>query len=297
MQTNGVITRSEGAMFWVDIGGEEIACVLRGRLKQDNRRVTSLVVVGDLVDVEVLSDGTGAIRQRLERQTELVRPGFRRRDHVTAANLDQVVIVQSARQPDYNRHIIERYLVTARRGGMNAVVVVNKCDLEDEGTLLEAVRPLVEQGVYVLLASAARGGGLDELRALLTGRVSGFVGKSGVGKSSLLNALYPDFAARVSEVSDWSGKGQHTTTSSRLYPLPDGGYIADTPGMRQVGLFEDSDSDIDSVFSEIGALAGQCKFRDCTHTHEPKCAVKAAVESGDIDPDRYQHYLRLKRRH
>lgn len=297
LQTNGVITRSEGAMFWVDVGGEEITCVLRGRLKQESRRVTSLIVVGDLVDVELLPDGTGAIRERLERQTELVRPGFRKREHITAANLDQVVIVQSARQPEFNRHTVERYLVTARRGGMNAVVVVNKCDLEDEGLLLEEIQPLVEQGVYVLLASAARGGGLDELRALLGGRVSGFVGKSGVGKSSLLNALYPDFGARVSDVSDWSGKGQHTTTASRLYPIPEVGYIADTPGMRQVGLFEDSGDDIDGVFGEISALAAKCKFRDCSHVHEPKCAVKAAVENGEIDEDRYRHYLRLKRRH
>ncbi len=296
MPTSGVVTRSEGAVFWVDVGGREITCVLRGRLKRDSRRVTSLVVVGDLVDVELLPDGTGAIKQRLNRQTELVRPGFRQREHLTAANLDLVVIVQSAREPPFDRHIIERYLVTARRGGMTAVVVVNKCDLEDEGVLLDEVRPLVARGVYVILASAARGGGLDELRALLAGRVSGLVGKSGVGKSSLLNALYPDFAARVSDVSDWSGKGRHTTTASRLYPIPEGGYIADTPGMRQVGIFDDSEADVESVFGEITALASRCRFRDCTHTHEPKCAVKEAVERGDIDPDRYQHYLRLRRR-
>jgi len=293
----GVVTRSEGAQFWVDLGGEEVSCILRNPLKKEFRRGSNLLVAGDEVGVEILPDGTGAIRTRESRRSEFVRPGFRGAASVAAANLDRIFIVQAAREPAFNRHMIERYLVTARRGKMSAVVVVNKCDLEDEGTLLEAVRPLVRQGVYVVLTSAARGGGLAELRGLMTGRVSAFVGPSGVGKSSLLNALFPAVEARTFAVNDWTGKGRHTTTSSRLYTVPGGGYIADTPGVRQLGLFSGDDEEVDDVFGEIRELAAGCKFRDCTHTHEPECAVKAAVESGDIDRDRYEHYLRLRRRH
>lgn len=294
--TDGLVTRSEGSVFWVETGGREIPCALRGRMKKRQLRVSSLVVVGDQVIVETLADGTGVIEERLPRQTELVRPGFRGLPHVIAANLDQLVIVQSARQPSFKRRLTERFMATARRGAMSALVVVNKCDLEDKRVVESWVEPLAAGGAEVVLTSAVTGLGVDELRSRLVGRVSGMAGQSGVGKSSLITAMFPEYSIRTAATSEGTGKGRHTTTSSRLYPLPGGGYLADTPGIRELGLFEDSDEDVAGVFPEIEAMAAGCGFRDCTHTHEPSCAVKDAVENGEIDEDRYRNYVRMRRR-
>lgn len=140
------------------------------------------------------------------------------------------------------------------------------------------------------------GRGIEELRTRLRERISVLAGQSGVGKSSLVNALYPEHQVLTLKISEWNNKGRHTTTASRLYPLPGGGYLADTPGIRELRLFDDDDEAVTGVFPEIASAAEGCKFRDCTHSHEPKCAIKAAVGRGEIDPDRYHHYLRLVRR-
>lgn len=297
----GVVIRAEGSGYWVDVGGDELQCVLRGRMKKRQLRVSSLVVVGDEVVVERRPEGGGVIGDRLERRTELVRPGpsgGRRRQgppHVIAANLDQLVIVQSAHQPDFKRRLAERFLATAAHAGLQPLVVVNKSDLEDERVLRSWIEPLVTNGVEVLLTSAYDGRGADELRRRLVGRVSCLAGQSGVGKSSLVNVMFPEYRIRTNTVSEKSSKGRHTTASSRLYPLPGGGYLADTPGIRSLGLFDEVEDEVAGVFPEIVAAAAGCKFRDCNHTHEPKCAVKEAVGRGEIDEDRYRNYVRLQR--
>ena len=293
---SSLVTRAEGALLWVALDGREVPCVLRGRLKKRQLRVTSLVVVGDEVEVSLLPDGQGVIEDVKPRRTELVRPGFRGYAHVTAANLDLLVVVQSARQPAFQRSLVERFLVTAARGGMKAMVVVNKCDLEEESLVRSWVEPLTGNGVEVLLTSATTGQGVEELRGRLQGLISCLAGKSGVGKSSLLNAMFPGLNLRTRPIAEWKDKGQHVTSSSRLFPLPGGGYLADTPGVKSLGLFEDAEEDIGGVFPEIIEAAGGCKFRDCSHTHEPSCAVKAAVEEGSIDEARYKSYVRLRRR-
>jgi ribosome biogenesis GTPase len=289
------VTRQEGPRFWVEIDETEIPCVLRGRLRKEKQRVSSPVVVGDQVRVLRLPDGTGVIEGGEPRRSELARPGFKGLVHVIAANLDQLVIVQAARQPAFKRHLAERFVATARRGRMEALLVVNKCDLEEEAVVRSWIAPMAASGVPILLASTVDGRGIDALRSQLTGKVSAFAGQSGVGKSSLLNAMFPEFAARTSAVSDWTRKGRHTTTTSRLYPLPGGGYLADTPGIRALGLFDDDEEAVTGVFPEILTAAARCKFPDCTHSHEPKCAVKAAVSRGEIAADRYEHFLRLAR--
>jgi ribosome biogenesis GTPase len=292
----GLVTRAEGALLWVVLDGREVPCVLRGRLKKKQLRVTSLVVVGDEVEVSLLPDGQGVIEDVKPRRTELVRPGFHGYAHVTAANLDLLAVVQSARQPAFQRTLVERFLVTAARGGMKAIVVVNKCDLEEESLIRSWVEPLAGNGVEVLLTSATTGRGVEELRGRLRGLLSCLAGKSGVGKSSLLNAMFPGLDLRTRPIAEGKDKGRHVTTSSRLYPLPGGGYLADTPGVKSLGLFEDTGDDVRGVFPEIVAAAGGCKFRDCGHTHEPDCAVKAAVKDGAIDEARYKSYVRLQRR-
>lgn len=295
----GIVTGVNGPSFTVEIDNREYACALRGRLKRAWRRTTGVVVVGDVVDVELLEDGTGVIEDVEPRRTELARPGFRGETHVMAANVDRLVAVQAALQPAFQRHLVERFLALGRHAGIDVLVVVNKCDLADEALVRSWIAPLVASGVDVLLTSAVTGQGIDELRRRLSGRVSVLAGKSGVGKSSLVNALLPGLAAaRTQAVSEASARnpGHHTTTASRLYKLPGGGYLVDTPGVRELGLFEGSEGAVEDVFPEISSYAGRCKFRDCSHTHEPHCAVKDAVARGEIDEDRYRHYVKLQSR-
>jgi len=289
----GIVTSAESGRFQVQVGSESIACVLRGRLKQKWLQVTSLVVVGDLVIIAVAPDGTGAIEAIAERRTKLSRPGFHDYEHIMAANLDQLLIVVSVHSPPFKRNLVDRFLLAARQGALDPVLVVNKCDLEDERVVRSWLAPFGPAGVTIVLTSILTGQGLPELAALLRGRISALAGQSGVGKSSLLNAMYPDLHLRTQGMSIYN-KGRHTTTSSRLYALPDGGYLADTPGVKELALFETNVDELGDVYPEINSLAGQCKFRDCTHTHEPRCAVRAAVMAGALDETRYQSFVRLQ---
>lgn len=292
---DGLVVGVDGPVLWVDAEEREYRCVLRGRLRKERQEAASLLVIGDTVTIRVLPDGSGVVEGRGPRRTELSRPvSFRGVTHVIVANLDLLVVVQAARQPNFRRTLTERFLALARHAGMDALVVVNKCDLEKAALVQLWVKPLVYSGVKVLLTSAATGEGLEELRGALAGKASVLAGQSGVGKSTLVNALYPQFAARVGAVSARHQKGRHTTTSGRLYRLPDGGYLADTPGLRELALFDDMEDQTAAVFPEIQAVAPGCKFRDCSHTHEPDCAVKAAVERGEIDGGRYESYVKMQ---
>lgn len=293
MQT-GIVIRNDGPRFWVRLDGNEVPCSLRGKLKKEHQRVTSLVVVGDQVAVDLQPDATGVISQILPRRSELSRPGFHGYIHVIAANVDQVVIVQAVRQPSFRLGLVDRFLAIARRGKMGAIVVVNKCDLEDDRLIHAWTAPLEPSGIPLVLTSAESGRGIAELRSLLEGKVSVLAGQSGVGKSSLLNALYPEASARTTDVSQFTSKGRHTTTASRLYALPGGGYLVDTPGIRTLEMHDDDEPENPAdLFPEIAGEAPGCKFRDCTHSHEPGCAVKQAVARGSIHPERYRSYLRL----
>lgn len=297
MFISGLITRVDGPRLWVEVDGQEIPCVLRGRLKKEQLRQTSLVVVGDEVSVAPQPDGSGVIEAITPRRTVLERAGFHGYTHVIAANLDQLVVVQAAAQPRFKLHLVERFQSIAMRGGVPVVVVVNKADLESEATIRSWTAPLEAVGVKVILTSTSTGQGLAELKELLLGRISVLAGQSGVGKSSLVNALFGDAVTKTGLVNAMINKGKHTTTSSRLYPLPGGGYIADTPGIKSLELFEDEEESAATIelFPEIAAKAGGCKFRDCSHVHEPRCAVKAAVEAGEIPAVRYDNWLRLQR--
>jgi ribosome biogenesis GTPase len=291
----GVITRNDGPRFWVDVNGQDVACVLRGKLKQEHQLVTSLGVVGDEVEVTLVSPGQGVIETIKPRRTELSRPGFHGYVHVMAANVDQMLIVVAAANPRLKRNTVERFIVAASRGGITPVVVVNKCDLRPLAEIqadLALLRAAMAD-LQILHVSAATGLGIDALRQQLTGRVSVLAGQSGVGKSSLVRALFPELNLRVGHVNADTGKGRHTTTNSQLYRLPGGGYLADTPGIRAMGLFDPAE-ELAGIFPDIEELAQGCKFRNCTHTHEPRCAVKAAVSTGALAPERLAHYQRLR---
>lgn len=290
----GIVTSAESNRFQVQVGSESIPCALRGRLKQKWLRVSSLVVVGDRVTISLGFDGAGVIESIADRDTKLSRPGFHGYEHVMAANLDQLLIVVSVHNPPFKRNLVDRFLLAARQGGLDPVIIVNKCDLEDERVVRSWLTPLETVGATIICTSAITGHGLPELEALLRGKVSALAGQSGVGKSSLLNAMYPDLQLRTQGTSIYN-KGRHTTTSSRLYPIPGGGYLADTPGVKELALFETNADELADVYPEIEELAQQCKFRDCTHTHEPRCAVRAAVTAGTVDETRYHSFVRLQR--
>jgi ribosome biogenesis GTPase len=303
----GLVIRREGVYLQVLIGAREVPCRVRGRVRRDAGKVSSAAVIGDRVRVSRHSGGDshsgedamseGVIEEVLPRSSVLSRPGFRGMQNIIAANVDLLVVVQAAGEPPFSVGMAERFQVLAREGGMEALMVLNKCELQPRDVLREWLAPLAPSGLRTLLTSAATGEGIDALRSELSGRVSVLAGKSGVGKSSLINALYPGFNARTGAVSAALNKGQHTTTAGCLYPLPGGGYLADTPGIRTLGLFADTaDESILATFPEIEAAAFDCRFRDCSHTHEPGCAVIGAVDSGQIRGERLEQYHRITTR-
>ena len=299
-----MVIRTEGPVTWVDVDGETVRCTLRGRLKRGGPdaqdRTTRAVVIGDVVAVTRQAADAGVIASVAPRRSELSRPGFHGLVHVMAANLDQLVIVVAARQPAFSPHLVERFLVAARHGRMKAVLVVNKCDLAEASEIQAAIPTSWWSEMPVVLTSAATGQGLEPLRALLQPRVSVFAGVSGVGKTSLVNLLFPRLPAGTGRMARPTAarpdpKGRHTTSSSCLYPLPGGGYLGDLPGIRQLELFEHREDAVAEVFPEIEAAARRCRFRDCTHGPEPGCGVRAAMDHGEIAPERFQSYLRLRR--
>ncbi len=282
------------------------ACSIAGRLRQGPREGVRVAVIGDRVRIEPIPAGRcdqASIVEVLPRRNRISRPapggGSRRvKEQLVVANLDRLWIIVSLVQPPLNLHFVDRVLAAAVHQGVEAALVVNKIDLlADEGPgrgeLDEVVELYRGLGYPVQLASAKDGHGLEELTARLSKGVSVFVGPSGAGKTSLLAALQPGLRLKTAEVSRRRGHGRHTTTGSRLYRLERGGHLADTPGMREFGLWGMVKSDLASCFIEFVDPASRCRFRDCLHNAEPDCAVRAAVEEGAIDPGRYRRYLDL----
>lgn len=216
------------------------------------------------------------------------------REQVLVANPDQVVFVFSVRTPEFSPRKLDRFLVVAEMNALPAIICANKVDLMDAAEAREMFRIYEEIGYPVIHTSIITGEGIDELREWLRGRLSVLAGSSGVGKSSLLNAIQEGLGLRVKEVSDATGKGLHTTRHVELIPLDVGGYVADTPGIRSLALFDLEPGELDAYFREIAPLVAQCAFSDCTHVHEPNCAVRAAVEAGAVSQERYDSYLRLR---
>jgi ribosome biogenesis GTPase len=214
--------------------------------------------------------------------------------HVIVANIDQLLIVASWRNPHLWPELIDRYLITAERNGITPIICVNKVDLAEASDDIEAaIQPYRELGVEVILTSAERGDGLTDLREQLQGKISVLAGLSGVGKSSLLTAIQPDFDLRISAVNDDSHQGRHTTTQTNMLPFGDDGYVIDTPGIREFGLAGLHQSDLVQFYPELVRQANGCRFSDCAHQQEPDCAVRASVEAGTIPAARYQSYVKI----
>lgn len=291
----GKVIRVDSGASQVDTPAGVLRCVVRGRFAAEKAGDKRMIAVGDDVRVHPLAAGSGAIEEILPRRTKLSRRavGQNKREQVVAANIDQVVIVTSLAEPPLNLNLVDRYLVAADSGGLTAVICINKIDLGSRETAEPRLRPYVAMGHEVVWSSARTGAGIDELKAHLAGRSSVLAGASGTGKSALLNAVEPGLELRSGDVSAATGKGRHTTTFSSLLRLTNGGYVIDTPGIREYTLWEVDSEVLDRHFPDVSALRTQCRFTNCTHSHEPDCAVKAGAATGAIDPRRYESYLRI----
>ncbi len=293
----GIVIRLHGQHACVAAGDQQFLCTLRGRLKKGKRRDRSPVAVGDRVRITpIVGDGEpeAALEEVLPRKGELFRshPHDRRMRQLMAVNVDMLVIVAGADRLSEQLTTVDRLLATALLQSLTPVIVVNKCDLVDRALLDPLLRPYIGMGLALYRVSASAGQ-LDGINALFAGRTAVFAGQSGVGKSSILNALQPGLKLRVGEV-DRDGEGRHTTTNASLLPLA-GGFVVDTPGVRDFGLFDIKPEELSLAYPDFASARQHCRFSTCTHRHEPHCAVKAAVISGEIDAGRYERYLSILR--
>ncbi len=287
--------------------GRQFRCVVRRVLRTLATDERSVVTTGDrvwflpagpAVKAEVAEGGTDAatvegVIERVEPRHGILTRASRRREHVLVANVDQLVVVMSLFEPGLKPHLIDRYLASAEQGGIQPILCLNKADLVDPVDFQPLIGMYSQLGVATFLTSAAAGTGIDRLRDRLRDRETVFTGQSGVGKSSLLNVIQPELGLRVREVSDVNQKGKHTTTTADLIRLDFGGWVVDTPGVRQFGLWDVIPEEVEGFFAEFRPFVALCAFPDCTHTHEDRCAVKRAVMRRWISESRYTSYLGL----
>lgn len=290
----GLIIKAQSGFFTVETGQGLIVCQLRGKLKK-GRALGDIAALGDRVQVTLLSDGSGAIEEVEERQRAIVRLDPRPQGEyrqILLANPDQAVFVFACAHPNPRLKMLDRYLVIAEKQKVPVWIVANKIDLAEDPRKIFGLYESI--GYRVLYTSAELKAGLDDLKNILTGKVSALAGPSGVGKSSLLNAIQPGLGLAVNEISAAMNKGKHTTVTRQLFPVEGGGYVADTPGWKSLALWDTEPEELDAYFPELRDLVRYCQFSDCTHTHEPGCAVRAALKEGKIHPERYESYLRLR---
>src|SRR5262245_4845397 len=273
--------------------GRELRCAIRGLLKDLSTDLRHVVVAGDIVYVRPEATGDSLI-ERIEPRKHILSRSSKSRQQILVANVDQLVIVASAAEPHLKPNLIDRFLVEAERMQIEPIICINKIDLVEPADLMPIVGVYSQMGYRVLLVSATTGQGIAPLRRLVSGKESVVAGQSGVGKSSLLNAIEPELALRVGEVSRENEKGKHTTTVARLIPLKIGGFVVDTPGIRQFQLWDIVPEEVAGFYRDIRPYVSLCRFPDCTHTHEADCAVKDAVADNRLDARRYESYCHLR---
>ncbi len=293
---NGIVLWAAGGIYRTLLdSGKEVEAALRGRLKQE-KRTGDTVVAGDRVYVESHPDNSFSIEAVAERRSEIARraPGQgARRAKVLVANVDQVAIIIAAAKPEPKLRMLDRMLVLAEANDVPILIIVNKVDLIDVDAARSVFADYERAGYELFFTSVPENTGLDRVRDRVRGRETVFTGPSGVGKSTILNYLHPDAHQLTREVSEAVMKGQHTTVGAFLIHLPGGGFIVDTPGMREVGMWEINPEGLDVCFPDFRPFLGDCRFSTCTHVHEPGCAVRTAVDAGSLSKARYESYRDL----
>ena len=296
----GRVIKSTGS--WYDVrndAGEVVLCRLRGKIRLDGLRTTNPVAVGDLVNYEKERDkDTCVIDRILPRTNVIVRKSVNlsKESHIIASNVDQAILVATIAQPRTSTGFIDRFTVTAEAYHIPVIIVFNKCDIYDDeqNAMAEKLMKVYNAiGYESFVISAKTGQNCDRLKAIMKGKMSMFSGHSGVGKSALVNRLDPNLNIRVGEISEVHEKGKHTTTFAQMYELGFGGYIIDTPGIKEFALYDMEKETLAQRFPEMRALMHECRFNNCTHLHEPHCAIKNAVEQGLIADWRYENYCNM----
>ena len=296
----GRVIKSTGS--WYDVrndAGEVVLCRLRGKIRLDGLRTTNPVAVGDLVNYEKERDkDTCVIDRILPRTNVIVRKSVNlsKESHIIASNVDQAILVATIAQPRTSTGFIDRFTVTAEAYHIPVVIVFNKCDIYDDeqNAMVEQLMKVYNGiGYESFVISAKTGYNCDRLKAIMKDKMSMFSGHSGVGKSALVNRLDPNLNIRVGEISEVHEKGKHTTTFAQMYELGFGGYIIDTPGIKEFALYDMEKETLAQRFPEMRALMHECRFNNCTHLHEPHCAIKNAVEQGIIADWRYENYCNM----
>lgn len=295
----GVVVKSTGSWYQVNLpDGNKYECRIMGKFRLNGKKLTNPVAVGDRVKFVLEAEEKGLIKEILPRQNYVVRQSPRKKHflHLLASNIDQAILFMTIVHPNLKQGFIDRFLLMLEPHNIPTTIVFNKADIYDEDALLtyEYLKAVYEAiGYKVLLTSAVTKQGIEELRTILKDKITLIGGQSGVGKSTIANCLQPHLELRTEEISDFSGKGQHTTTFAEMHALDFGGFIIDTPGIKTLAFTNLEPMDVLHNFRELFILSKDCKFHDCSHRKEPKCAVKAALEEGAISEMRYSNYLKI----
>ena len=291
---DGTVIATHGPLVRVQVGDRTLVMASRRRLTwEGGTPAAARLVVGDRVSVE-MKGGDGVVVAVSRRLNSIVRCAAEGdRPQLVAANVDQALLVFAARIPETKRGLLDRFLVACHLAGVEAIIIINKIDQGTE--LVDPWLPIYEElGYQVLRVSARTGWGLGRIKRRLAEGTTLFCGPSGAGKSALLNAVYPGFKLKVGSVSEATGKGRHTTTTAELMPLPYGGFVVDTPGLKEFGLWRAVREQLGGAFPEIAGRAAGCRFGDCSHLNEPGCAVLEAMAGGEIDPERHRSYAKIR---
>lgn len=290
------VVRATGSWYDVLHDGETVRCRIRGRLRLKGVRSTNPVVVGDEVACEADEGGDYVIADILPRRNYVIRraSNLSKESHIIAANVDQALLMASLRSPETPTEFVDRFLVTCEAYKVPVTILLSKLDLQDAEAVTEFRAVYEGAGYRVLEVSVREGRGVEEVRELLAGRTTLVSGNSGVGKSTLIQAIDPSLDIRTGEISESHHKGRHTTTFSTMYPLAGGGAVIDTPGIKGFGLIDIDEAELWHYFPEMMRVAPACRFYNCTHTHEPGCAVTEAVKAGEIAWPRYESYLKIR---
>ena len=290
------VVRATGSWYDVLHDGETVRCRIRGRLRLKGVRSTNPVVVGDEVACEADEGGDYVIADILPRRNYVIRraSNLSKESHIIAANVDQALLMASLRSPETPTEFVDRFLVTCEAYKVPVTILLSKLDLQDAEAVAEFRAVYEGAGYRVLEVSVREGRGVEEVRELLAGRTTLVSGNSGVGKSTLIQAIDPSLDIRTGEISESHHKARHTTTFSTMYPLAGGGAVIDTPGIKGFGLIDIDEAELWHYFPEMMRVAPACRFYNCTHTHEPGCAVTEAVKAGEIAWPRYESYLKIR---